>query len=209
MKISKPAVIVITLILVAVVVTGVTFYMKSRVAAAVAMERANQALEERDELRGQVAASMQAVERVEEALARSREEAIERERQFREELARIETAPPTQLVDQGSQILGVNDITTDGNIVYMPVETYRQIVFRLVEHQEYVNVREPRWEVDRANYQLEIRELKTANGNLQKQITIGDGVIQDLRTVISKQKNVSFWTKLLWAGIGYAAGSLK
>jgi hypothetical protein len=111
-------------------------------------------------------------------------------------------------VDQGSQILGVSDIKSDGVTVQMPVETYRKIVFILVDRQEYMNVREPAWKEREALYQKDIAQYKANEILYDRRDALNNNIISDLRVVISKHKTTTFFGKVAWAAAGFGAGVL-
>ena len=149
-----------------------------------------------------------AIDETESALAASQEARIEREREHQIELARVQTATPVQLVDQGAQLLGVSDITTDGTNVSMPVETYRKVVLVLVSHHEYVTVKEPRWLSDEAKYKSEISGWKVMEIKWSATDALNASIIAGLKDVVSHTKTTTFIEKAAWSAAGFAAGAI-
>ena len=208
MKIPKLALVIGVAVLALSIALGFHFYMGSRIATAVANERVRAAQVEVSLISAQLEASHVINSQYEASLEAARQDALAREKWFQVQLAHVQTATPAELVDQVSQILGVSDITTDGEKVSMGLETYRLIVFKIVEHQEYVNVREPAWNAREALYQKDIQVYKQSEVLQAKKDALTDGIIKDLRTVLSKQKTTSFLEKTAWAGAGFGAGVL-
>jgi hypothetical protein len=201
-------IIIAAALVLAGIALGVGSYINARIDAAVALERARLAEVQIASLDAQLKGKDAAIDAAEALLAKSRQDALERERWFRAQLAKIETATPTELVDQASQILGVSDIATDGKSVTMGLETYRLVVFRIVEHQEYVNVREPAWNAREALYRTEISDWKAKEILHAQKDALNAGIISGLKDVISHRKDVTLFEKVAWAAGGFAAGVL-
>lgn len=132
--------------------------------------------------------------------------AVERERWFAAHLATVETATPTQLVDDGSEILGVSDIVTDGKTVQMSVETYRKIVFRLKDHQEYVNVRKPEWDAREELYKAQVSGLSDEISKHVAKHVEDANTIDGLKSIVKNTKTTGFFEKAAWAAGGVAVG---
>jgi len=208
MKIPKWALISVAVVLVLSVGLGFHFYMKGKIDTAVALERAKAAEAQVAVLNGQISVQNGIILEANEALAKSQQDALRREREFQKILAGVQVATPIQLVDQGSAILKVSDIVTDGRNVTMGVETYRKVVFILVEHEEYVKVKEPRWVADSANYQRQISGYKANEISYEKREVINISIIKDLRDALSHQKATSLFQKLAWGAAGAGLGML-
>jgi hypothetical protein len=202
------ALVVIVSVIAAVVLGGylIDKYVQRGIEAGMALERAKAAEAQVATLELEISAKNAVISSRDGELEASRQAAKERERWFLAQLSNVQVATPTQLVDQGSEILGVDDITTNGETVSMSVETYRKIVFRLVEHQEYVNVREPAWNAREALYQVQISDLKSVVAAHEQKDILNAGIISDLKTVISHNKNMSFLEKAAWTAGGFAVG---
>lgn len=210
MKINKTVIFLVAIVTILIAVSlGINAYVHAKIDAAVALERVRQAETQVTALDTQLEAKDGAIAATEAALEASRLAALEREKWFAAQLAHIQTATPAELVDQASQILGVSDITTDGKSVTMGLETYRLVVFRIVEHQEYVNVKEPRWRADEALYKSEISDWKAKDIMRDKKDALNAGIISDLKDVISHKKATTIFEKVAWAGAGFVAGSIS
>jgi hypothetical protein len=205
LKVAIPVTIVVALIFLAL---GINAYMHAKVEAAVARERVRTAEAERDSLAGEIVTARAVIDQSAAALQASYDARIAREREFQAQLAHVQTATPVELVDQGSAILGVTDIRTDGVDVTMSVGTYRKVVTALVSNQEYINVKEPRWLSDEALYKQQISDWKALEIKWTRDRVLSDGVIADLKDVISHNKRSSFLEKAAWAGGGFVAGYL-
>lgn len=208
MKIPKLALVIGAAVLVLSIALGFHFYMGSRIATAVANERVRAAQAEVSLISAQLQASHVINSQYEASLEAARQDALAREKWFQGQLAHVQTATPAELVDQVSQILGVSDITTDGEKVSMGLETYRLIVFKIVEHQEYVNVREPAWNAREALYQKDIGQYKANETLYDRRDALNNNIIKDLRSVISKNKTTTFFEKVAWTAAGFGAGVL-
>lgn len=159
-------------------------------------------------LTGQIADIVAQREKVEKALEKFQADSTAREKWFQGQIAKVSTATPAQLVDQGSQIVNATDITTDGKIVTMGVETYRQFVTIAVDWQEYKNVREPGWKTEKGLFQDQIAGFKQERLlDAQKDAAL-NASIADLKKFISSGKVTSFLDKVLWAGAGFGLGML-
>ncbi len=208
MKIKAWVIVVIALVLVATVAFGIRAYVHQRVQVAVAMERIKVAEAQVADLDAEINKRNAVIDERDATLEAARQAALERERWFQTQLAHVQTATPAELVDQGSQILGVSDIKSDGVTVQMSLETYRKIVFRLVEHQEYVNVREPAWNAREALYQAQISDQKGVILAHEKKDVLNANIIAGLKDVITHTKNMGFFEKAAWTAGGFALGVL-
>jgi hypothetical protein len=182
----------------AVVVIGfcADTYVRARVQVAVANERVKAA--EASLVEGQ-----KINERLEAALELSRQEQAVNQAAFLVALEKIKASTPAQIVSQGAQMIGADDIvlSPDEKAVTMGVETYRKFVIAVAERDEYVKVKEPAWNAREALYQQRDAQNKLDVANYVS-------IIKDLRIVISKQKTTTLMGKLAWAGGGFAAGFL-
>jgi hypothetical protein len=179
-----------------------------KVNAAVAEAKAQAEQEKAQALAGQIKALGDQIAKSEAALAEFQKNAAAREQWFQIELTKVNHATPAQLVDQGSAILGVADITTDGVKVSTSIGTYRLIVASLLDLKEYRETREPGWKVERGMLNDQINALKAqAALDAQKDAAIAAS-IADLKKYISAQKTASTLDKVLWAGAGIGAGLL-
>jgi hypothetical protein len=206
MKINKTIIIIAALLIVVGTYLGLSAYVGQKVKAAVAMEQVRQAEVEKADLARQIADARTVIDETEAALAQSRQERLAREVEFQAQLAHVQTATPTQLVDQGSQILGVTDISTDGKVVTMSVETWRKAVTMMVDDVEYKTVRAPQWLADEAKYKSEISDFKALEIKRDKKDALNESIIVGLKDVISHQKTMGFFEKAAWTGVGFTAG---
>lgn len=169
-------------------------------AALKASEASNAALKE--DLRAisvRVAASEAA--RIAEAQAAAKREAV-----FIAELARIRTATPQQLVDDGARLLEASDITTDGRSVTMGVETWRKAVAVLVNEEAYRTSREPSWKALAARDAETIAALKEAAIIEAKRTASLEASVRDLSRLTAPR--FTTLEKALYAGAGFALGML-
>ena len=140
------------------------------------------------------------------AYAKLEADAAMNERLFLTQLAVVKTATPQQLVDQGSQITGYKDITTDGRIVTMGIETYRAFVTIAVDWKQYKDVREPSWLKEKGLLNDQLAAFKASAAlQAQKDAALAAS-IADLKTYISHQKLSGTLEKVLWAAAGVGAG---
>lgn len=197
MKNKTLAIIAVSTFVVLAVGFGADAYVRARVQVAVANERVRTAEVKLQE-------SREINEKLESAIDLSRREQEAAQAAFLAALEKIKAATPTQLVVQGSQMIGSSDIllSADEKTVTMGVETYRKFVTAVAERDEYKNVKEPAWNAREALYNQQISQYK------QDGVTYS-GIIKDLRIVISKQKKATLFEKLAWAGGGFAAGFLS
>jgi hypothetical protein len=207
-KINKTIVVIAALLIVVGVYLGFNAYVHARIGAAVAMERVKQIEFEKADLARQITDARVVIVETEAALEKSRQERLAREIEFQAQLAHVQAATPTQLVDQGSQILGVTDISTDGKVVTMSVETWRKAVTMMVDDIEYKTVREPRWLADEANYRSEISDFKALEIKRDKKDALNESIIFGLKDVISHQKTMGFFEKVAWGAGGFVVGSV-
>lgn len=207
MKTARPVVVLV--LVMAVVIGGgylIDQYIHRGVELGLALERAKVAEAKVVQLDLEILAKNAEISSRDETIAESVRKDAEREAWFRQQLAGVQTATPTQLVDQVSEILGVSDITTDGATVTMSVETYRKIAFRLVEHKEYVEVKEPAWNAREVLYKAQIIDLKSVVASHERKDVLNAGIILDLKDVIKHQKSMTFFEKAAWTAGGFAAG---
>jgi hypothetical protein len=169
-------------------------------AALQASESANAALKE--DLRA-VSARVEASEaaRAAEAQAAAKREAV-----FLSELARIRTATPQQLVDDGARLLEASDITTDGRSVTMGVETWRKAVTVMLSEETYRTSREPSWKALAARDAETIAALKEGAILADKRAAGLEATIRDLSRLTSPR--LATLQKALYAGAGFALGTL-
>jgi SMC interacting uncharacterized protein involved in chromosome segregation len=132
-----------------------------------------------------------------------------REAWFRKQLEKTDTATPAQLVDEGSRILEATDITTDGRIVTMSVDTWRKAVKVLQKEEEYRLNIEPAW-IDKDRLKdIVIAGMKEQLAAKDRQLVLKDGIIKDLRDYISKEKTMGFFEKAAWGAGGYVFGVIS
>ncbi len=190
----------------AVVIVAGTLYFKH--AANLAEQKAQAALAQAAALEDQIKAQNALIAKSAADLAKVEADAAANEKAFLAVLAQVKTATPTQLVDQGSAILGVHDITTDGKSVTMGLETYRAAVSALVDWQEYKVVREPEWNRERGLLNEQIAGYKTqAALDTQRDAALAAS-IADLKKFISDQKIETIGSKILWTAAGAGVGLL-
>jgi len=191
-----------------VLFAGGFLWASSRGRVSLLNERIKNETEKVTALAGQIEAQSELIAKGEAALAKHDADAVARERWFQGQIAKVATATPAQLVDQGSQIVNATDITTDGQTVTMGVETYRQFVVIAVDWQEYKNVREPAWLNARGLLNDQIAGFKQERLlDAQKDAALSAS-IADLKKFISSQKTSTFFEKALWAGAGVGVGML-
>lgn len=205
---SKVVTIVAAIIVVAVALFAADAMFSAKAKVAVANERVRVAEAARAEIVAQLDAQAGVNAQIAAQIEAIKAEAKAREAALQARLAAVQTATPVQLVDQGSEILGASDIVTDGSTVTMGIETYREVVKRLVDQQDYRTVKIPEWRDLESGYKAEIAGLKNTISLHEKQAVIDGGVIKDLRSVISGMKTQSTLSKLAWAAGGFAAGVL-
>lgn len=208
MKIPKLALVIGAVVLVVALGLSFHFYMKARIATAVALEHAKQAEAAKAQVETQLGDKQVVIDSKEAALDAARKSAIEREQWFQSQLTHVQTATPAQLVDQGSQILKAVDITTDGKVVTMGVETYRTAVSALLDWQEYKNVREPAWSAREALYKAEISDWKAKDILRDQKDALNESIIFSLKDVISHQKTMGFFEKAAWGAGGFVVGTV-
>lgn len=194
------------LLLAAVAVVIGYLWAQDRAEKAALEERLKAEAEKVELLNGQIADVQALVRKGEEALARSDAAAAAREKWFREQMTEVETATPQQLVDDGSRLLGASDISTDGEIVTMGLDTWRRAVSIMRNEEEYRLVREPRWLEQRGTMEGVIAGLKKEiDLRAQKEASL-EATVRDLSRALGIQKRTSTLEKALWAGGGFAAG---
>jgi hypothetical protein len=130
--------------------------------------------------------------------------AAEREAVFISELARIKTATPQQLVDDGSRLLRASDISTDGVKVTLGLETWRRAVSIMQNEEEYRLHREPSWKALSARDADTIAALKEGAALSDKRAAGLEATIRDLSRLTSPR--VTTIEKALYFGAGLALG---
>ena len=191
-----------------VLFAGGFFWANTRGKAALLNERIKNKMETVTVLADQIKDQAALIARGEAALAKHDADTAAREKIFQSVLTQVSHATPAQLVDQGSAILGVTDITTDGKMVWMSVETYRKAVAIFADWNEYKTVREPAWLNARGLLNDQIAGFKQERLlDAQKDAALAAS-ITDLKKFISAQKTSTFFEKVLWAGAGVGVGML-
>lgn len=210
MKIPKLALVIGAIVLVLAIALGFHFYMKAKIGLAVATEHAAQAQLQVTALSAQLVESHAVNAQIEAALDASQQAAAAQQAAFLVALGKLTTATPAQLVDQGGQVIGATDITlsANGQIVSMGVETYRKFVIAAVSDQNYKTVKEPEWNAREVLYQKDISQYKANEILYDRRDALNNGIIKDLRSVISKQKTTSTLEKVVWSAAGFGAGVL-
>ena len=146
------------------------------------------------------------VEASEAARAAEARAAAQREAVFLSELARIKTATPQQLVDDGSRLLRASDISTDGKTVTLGLETWRRAVSIMQNEEEYRLHREPSWKALSARDADTIAALKEGAVVADKRSLALEATIRDLSHLTSPR--VTTIEKALYLGAGIALGYL-
>jgi hypothetical protein len=212
MKISTPVKIGLALLVVAIVAFGADALYNAKVRAevklAVALERARVAEEQVSAVNARLDDIAESNAALEAKLEASEAAAAAREAELLARLNAIHTATPTQLVDEGARLLDANDITTDGNTVTMGLETYRKVVFQLVEREDLVKVQKPAWNAKEELYKAQISGYKASEILHAQKDASNEEIKKELRSVISKQKGMTILEKGAWAAGGFVAGSL-
>jgi len=194
------------LILVAVALAIGYLWAQGRAEKARIEERLKAEAEKVELLNGQIAEVQALVRKGEEALVKSDLAAAAREAWFRAQMKEVETATPQQLVDDGSRLLGASDISTDGKIVMMGLDTWRRAVSIMRNEEEYRLVREPRWLEQRGAMEGVIAGLKKEIELKDQKIESLENMKADLAKELGLQKKLTVLEKALWAGGGFAAG---
>jgi len=145
-------------------------------------------------------------EAVEKALAKFQAESAVREKWFQGQLKKVEMATPQELVDDGSRLLGVSDITTDGKLVSMGLETWRRAASVMRNEEEYRLTREPGWLNEKAVFQSVVAGLKLEIVKRDERDEALNASIKDLKDYISAGKAISLFDKLTWSGVGFGFG---
>lgn len=131
-------------------------------------------------------------------------QAEKREALLLDALARVRTATPQQLVDDGSRLLGASDITTNGATVMMGLETWRSAVRLMVLGNEYETTAKPAWAEQikgwaetKAALRSEIDARIAREASLEK-------TVRELSSALGSEKRSSTFEKALWtlAGVG-------
>ena len=155
---------------------------------------------------GQIAEIAGQREAIEKALEKSRAESAAREKWFQGQLKKVETATPQELVDDGSRLLEASDITTDGKVVAMGLETWRRAVSAMRNEEEYRLAREPGWLKEKKAFQSVVAGLKLELIKRDERDEALKASIKDLKDYISAGKTSSVLNKALWAGAGFGLG---
>ena len=134
--------------------------------------------------------------------------AAAREAWLRKQIEKTNAATPQQLVDEGSRILEAKDITTDGKTVAMGVETWRRAVKIFQSEEGYRLTKEPDWIQKLSLRDRSISEFKLDAIAAGKQIAALESINKEFRDLVGKQKRASLFEKALYAGLGYALGTL-
>lgn len=137
------------------------------------------------------------------------EKAAAREAWLRNQIEKTNTASPQQLVDEGSRILEAKDITTDGKTVTMGVETWRRAVKIFQSEEGYRLTKEPDWIQKLSLRDQSISEFKLDAIAAGKQIAALESINREFKDLVGKQKQASLFEKALYAGLGYALGTLS
>jgi len=134
--------------------------------------------------------------------------AAAREAWLRKQIEKTNAATPQQLVDEGSRILEAKDITTDGKSVAMGVETWRRAVKIFQSEEGYRLTKEPDWIQKLSLRDRSISEFKLDAIAAGKQIAALESINKEFKDLVGKQKRASLFEKALYAGLGYALGTL-
>jgi len=134
--------------------------------------------------------------------------AAAREAWLRKQIEKTNAATPQQLVDEGSRILEAKDITTDGKSVAMGVETWRRAVKIFQSEEGYRLTKEPDWIQKLSLRDRSISEFKLDAIAAGKQIAGLESINKEFKDLVGKQKRASLFEKALYAGLGYALGTL-
>ena len=157
---------------------------------------------------GQIAEIAGQREAIEKALEKSQAESAAREKWFQAQLKKVEAATPQELVDDGSRLLEASDITTDGKVVAMGLETWRRAVFVMRNEEEYRLIREPGWLKEKEGYGSLIAGFKLELVKRDARDDALNASIKDLTDYISSGKASSVLDKVLWTGAGFGLGVL-
>jgi len=157
---------------------------------------------------GQIAEVAAQREAIEKALEKFQADSAAREKWFQGQLKKVETATPQELVDDGSRLLEASDITTDGKLVSMGLETWRRAVSVMRNEEEYRLIREPGWLKEKEGYGSLIAGFKLELVKRDARDEALNASIKDLKDYISAGKMSSVLEKALWAGAGFGFGML-
>lgn len=206
MKISKPVLVAIALVVIVGVALGINAYVGEKVKVAVALEKSKQLEAEKAQSNARIDELTATIAEDEAALDADAAARAQREREFQAQLAATQHATPAQLVDQGSTVIGANDIRTDGVVVTMGVETYRKFVLVAVNEREYREVREPAWNAREVKHQKERSDWIAKDIERNKKDALNESIIGGLHDVISHQKKIGLFEKIAWTAAGFGAG---
>jgi hypothetical protein len=157
---------------------------------------------------GQIADIAAQREAAEKALEKSQADSAAREKWFQAQVKKVETATPQELVDDGSRLLEASDITTDGKIVAMGLETWRRAVSVMRNEEEFRLAREPGWFKEKEVFQSVVAGLKLELLKRDERDEALKASIKDLKDYISAGKTSSVLEKILWTGAGFGFGVL-
>jgi len=181
-------------------------WAKSNGDRAVLKERIKAETEKVTTLAGQIKDQAALIAKGEAALAKHDADSAARERWFQIQVAKTATATPQELVDDGSRLLQATDISTDGKLVTLGLETWRRTVSVLLNEEEYRLVREPAWLVARGLLNDQITGFKQERLlDAQKDAALAAS-IADLKHFITSQKASTLFEKVLWAAAGAGTG---
>jgi len=187
-------------------------YMQMREARLLLDERLKASQDKVDALGWEIGTLKKSIDERDKRFAEYEARALAREKWFQQQLAKVDTATPQQLVDEGSRILEASDISTDGVIVTMSVETWRRAVRKLLNEEEYRLVREPGWVNTKTILQEQIADLKLALNKSESATAGVQAMVNDLKQYIASEKAMTVLEKALWAtggaGAGYVLGHL-
>lgn len=149
------------------------------------------------------------IARTDAAIADMDAKATAREAWLRKQIEKTNTATPQQLVDEGSRILEAKDITTDGKTVTMGVETWRKGVKIFQSEEGYRLTKEPDWIQKLSLRDVQISDLRLNAIAAANAIAGLESINKEFKDLVGKQKRASVFEKALYAGLGYALGTLS
>lgn len=148
------------------------------------------------------------IARTDAAIADMDARAAAREAWLRKQIEKTNAATPQQLVDEGSRILEAKDITTDGKVVTMGVETWRKSVKIFQSEEGYRLTKEPDWIQKLSLRDTQISDLKLNAIAAANAIAGLEAINKEFKGLVDKQKGAKIIEKLAWGAVGYALGSI-
>lgn len=195
------------ILLAAVIIGGVYLYATWRGDLKVLEEKIRSGKELAAAQAKQIEAQAAFTAKLEVAQAKNQAEAAARERWYQANvIPKVIHATPQELVDEGARLLQATDITTDGSLVTMGLETWRRTIGIMLNEEEYRLQREPSWLKDKFVYEGIISSQKVEIGKHVEREAGLVGTIADLSKALGIQKRMTVIQKALWGFGGFGLG---